>query len=463
MPEVNPPSSPDMFFAESWLAMHYMLRMPERAPQLRNYLLALRNGEDDVTAFTASFGMDFDAFGKALQDYANKGMTYTRLQWTPPPVGPITVTLLPASADRIVKLRARLLSDAVSSGDKAEFINKVRTEAASFPDDPLALRTLARAEVFYGDVQKADAALDHLLAIKPDDAEALYLKGVRTIHDVSTSPQDIQAIYAKARAFFAKAYRADPNNYQSLYLYAYTLLYGGAKPTQNTLNVIMAAHQLAPQVDEITYEAARALKAAGIEDEAVPLLRSIAYKPHPTWMSDAALNALYADGKQYDRAIRDYAAAIGRAPKNPRLYVNRGNVYASANHPDLALQDFAQARALSSKDAIALNNLCWAQATHGLALEAALKDCDAALAMDPKSSATFDSRGFVNLRLGQFAAAVADYTAALKSRPDVPTSLYGRALAERQLGQTEAAQKDLAAALTAAPDVASEFEAYGVK
>jgi hypothetical protein len=41
------------------------------------------------------------------------------------------------------------------------------------------------------------------------------------------------------------------------------------------------------------------------------------------------------------------------------------------------------------------NNLCWAKAIAGLALESTLADCDPALALSPKSAAILDSKGLV--------------------------------------------------------------------
>ena len=53
-------------------------------------------------------------------------------------------------------------------------------------------------------------------------------------------------------------------------------------------------------------------------------------------------------------------------------------------------------------------------------LQPALKDCDNALEVRPRYLDAHDSRGFVNLKMGQASNAIADYDAALKINPGTP-------------------------------------------
>jgi len=88
------------------------------------------------------------------------------------------------------------------------------------------------------------------------------------------------------------------------------------------------------------------------------------------------------------------------------------------------------------------------------------KDCDAALRR-LKAAASFDSRGLVELRMGQYDRAIADYSAALKLNPRTAWSLYGRGLARRQKNDPSA-QSDLNAALAIDPALAARAQALGL-
>lgn len=88
--------------------------------------------------------------------------------------------------------------------------------------------------------------------------------------------------YAQARRYFVRAHRLDENHVPTLYRYAET--FSGATQTastaENTLNVLLLARRLAPQVQEININAAQALMAFGRVADAVPILRMVAYDPH---------------------------------------------------------------------------------------------------------------------------------------------------------------------------------------
>ena len=110
----------------------------------------------------------------------------------------------------------------------------------------------------------------------------------------------------------------------------------------------------------------------------------------------------------------------------------------------------------------ALNGRCWARALAGQDLDAALRDCDAALRARPGASAFLDSRGLVELRRGEWAKAIADYTAALVGDSKRAWSLYGRGIAKLHSGDEAGAKADMAAAVLAHPTIADDAKGYGV-
>jgi len=113
--------------------------------------------------------------------------------------------------------------------------------------------------------------------------------------------------------------------------------------------------------------------------------------------------------------------------------------------------------------AAALNARCWSRAELNQDLDRALKDCNEALHLRPKSPAILDSRGLVRLRRAEFDRSIGDYDGALALLPGLPTSLYGRGLAKLRKGLQAEGRTDLAAARAIQPDIDARFARFGLK
>ena len=83
--------------------------------------------------------------------------------------------------------------------------------------------------------------------------------------------------------------------------------------------------------------------------------------------------------------------------------------------------------------------------------------------MEPNAAATFDSRGLIYLKLGEWDSAIADYTSALRLDPKLASSLYGRGLAKLTRGDTSEGNAELAAAKKLEPNIVEDFIRYGVR
>lgn len=176
----------------------------------------------------------------------------------------------------------------------------------------------------------------------------------------------------------------------------------------------------------------------------------------------AAKAKLEEERGNFASAIAIYSASLREAPDDVGILVSRGIAYARSNDPIRSEKDFAHARAKVS-NAVEFNNICWNKATAGVALEAALSECNSALEAEPDAPGFLDSRGLVLLRLGRLDDAIADYDRALAKAPHMPSSLFGRAIALARKGEKAKSDIDHAAALKADPDVETQFESYGMK
>ena len=148
------------------------------------------------------------------------------------------------------------------------------------------------------------------------------------------------------------------------------------------------------------------------------------------------------------RADADSADKL-RAPASDRRF-DLADIYESIDAFEPALGQYDQwirAHPDDNRRAIALNGRCWTRAQMGRDLDKALDDCNTAIRLRPGEAAFLDSRGMVQLRLGNLDRAIADYDAALAKVHDIAWSLYGRGLAKQRKGLKAEGDADIAAAV----------------
>jgi AcrR family transcriptional regulator len=202
------------YYAQSWLMTHYMLADPARRQQLFAYVRLVAQGKESAAAWTEATGESIEAFDAKLKVYMRKGIPSVRFKRTAYTPAPVTITVLPPSADDLLleSLRATLggfrkpelpeaggkdeegpkaggrragseADPAAYEKERLAFIDRVRTRAAKYPTDGLAQRTLAQVELEGGDKATGVAILDRLIAADDKDAEALRLKATVLLND----------------------------------------------------------------------------------------------------------------------------------------------------------------------------------------------------------------------------------------------------------------------------------------
>lgn len=265
------------FYAQSWLMVHYIMSDEARRAAFVRFIQAIARGEEPRPAFTAAFGMEGDEIDRRLRAYSRR-ITFHRITRAageaPPPIaieevgsGRLNPPLIEAALTLSVpqRERRRLLERARRAGER---------------DDPFGRRLQARAEILYGDLTAADIVLDALLAAAPSDAELLYLKGLRHLvaghRDAAVRTEQ----YRLAQGYFARAFRADPNHYPSLFRYAEALSLSDQFLTENTQNVLVLATSLAPQVAEIRLAAVHVLLLRDKFEQAEALLLPMSASIH---------------------------------------------------------------------------------------------------------------------------------------------------------------------------------------
>lgn len=167
------------------------------------------------------------------------------------------------------------------------------------------------------------------------------------------------------------------------------------------------------------------------------------------------------DQKDYRGAVEAANIALKANPSDPVARATRANAYVELGDYAHALVDHDAVLAQVGDDPGALVNSCWVRALANTDLGRARDYCDRAVAKRPSLSA-YDTRGFLDLRQGEFEEAIADYDKALRVRPNTASPLYARGVAKIRLGMVAEGRADMATATQLQPDIAELYVRRGL-
>ena len=270
--------SRDTYYPMAWLLTHWFLGNPERRPMLQAYLNAVASGTPSLDAMEAATGITIDDLQSTLRRYFSSSAPQRRYTGIDQSVE-MTVTVLPPSADDLLLINQRLRVGA-SDEERPQVAAEVRRKAARHADDPLALLALGHAELHFGDPVAGEAVLTRLLELQPDHVEALQLMATRQFELATERPDEQTALMGRARAFLARAYRADDANYYTLMLLGQSREGAAGYPNANDIETWLQAFELSPQLAGSRLGLARALMQAGRNQDAAILLPPLANAPH---------------------------------------------------------------------------------------------------------------------------------------------------------------------------------------
>jgi tetratricopeptide (TPR) repeat protein len=288
-------------------------------------------------------------------------------------------------------------------------------------------------------------------------AEALFVRG-RGYH--RTGRPDIAALD------YDDALKLNPNN-DEIYVSR-----ANVAARQGLLDVAEAYLRVALKINP---KNAHALRAMGLISEDGKRFRyysqALAVDPAEPY---ALLfrSQIYAYNGRYDKAFKDADALVAIPPDiiNRQGYVDwqsqmrdfhvialkhRAGLYEEIGKYDLALRDLNAAvnyRAVPEAF-IARGEFLWKRRGHD---DDALKDLDAAIALDPNDARAHDLRGMVLVRLRRPELALQAFDQAIRHDPDDAYALHMRARMHRELGQTDEAVRDFETAIRIDPEIGRE-------
>lgn len=274
-----------VFYAQSWLLMHWTLTDPDRRRRMDAYLGDTAQGAPVDAALRRHFDMDAQQLTRALRAYLSSNPRYAELEVEGAPPS-ITVSRLPESADEVLllDLNAR---DGGPAAEGPAVLGRARAIAAEQPDDALTRIMLARVELRWGDPAAAEQGIQPLLDADPNNVELLLLMAdVRiTAGDRLEDADERERLYRQGRAFLARAYAADPGDNRVYQTIAHSRRFAPDYPTENDVELWRRAVAIAPQVASNRPVAAEAMLRHGLVDEAEQVIQPIATDPHGSEIS----------------------------------------------------------------------------------------------------------------------------------------------------------------------------------
>lgn len=272
------------FYAQSWMAAHYLFSTPERARGFDKYTAALLQGGDLLGAFEPAFGITPEQFDKELRDYKRQPIRFWTLGESKPDGSTIKVQRLGKSADELL-LSMSFLRGLPPREEAKDAIARVLDEAKKRPSDLYALQCKALSEVWYGDLAEARTQLDALLPLDASNAEVHHLSGLCDLR--AGRKLGDEALLQKAQNAFGRAHQLDDTRPQTMYRYVESGL-ALTGMDDHLLDVLVGAYLLAPQVDPIALTTAQALIERGRHDEAIAVLRPLTAEFHGDGMARLA-------------------------------------------------------------------------------------------------------------------------------------------------------------------------------
>ncbi len=167
------------------------------------------------------------------------------------------------------------------------------------------------------------------------------------------------------------------------------------------------------------------------------------------------------DKKEYDLAIADYSEAIRLDPKVPVYHINRGVAWRMKNEFDKAIADYDETIRLEPRYAMAFFS-------RGVCLylkkeyDKAIKDYDESIRLDPKYAPAHLERGLVWRMKNEYNRAIANYDEAIRLAPKVAAGFYHRGISRLLLKQYSESIKDFDEAIRLNPKYAPAFRERGI-
>lgn len=273
-----------MFYAESWLVMHYLYDT-QTLPKASDYFrLAIDQQVPIEQAIQKAFGMSSDAFDKALHAYFASGTVKYFKMATP---AGIETTGYTVTAMSVPDAKAVLADMHLHSPDyQAKAIGEFEEVLALQPGNFAAMRGLGYAYLRKQNYATAGDYFEKAVKLNGKDPRVLYYSAMLSNQNgMDRDPEKLKRTQHELEASIA----LDPNFADAYSLLAFTYQAQGRQ--QDALQSLSKAVALNPRNEAYLYNYAQVLLANQKLNDAVPILERLKTSGNPqiAQMSSSAL------------------------------------------------------------------------------------------------------------------------------------------------------------------------------
>ena len=282
----------------AWMLTHFLFFSDKRRPQLAQYLAARARGEGAEKA-AALFG-DQAELGRELRAYFSARKPFLKVSYDGARIEQPIVRRLRESEVAFVKGRLELgarvqIPPAPGPGadaatvksmtiardnaleHRARWLDRLRRDAARWPNEPDAQLLLAEAECRSGNAAQCLAAARRAEALAPSDPRMLVWKGTATIMQAGTSPIPERArLVAEGRSMIVKANQTDHEAVGPLLAYYRSFETAGEAPSANAVDALQKVVGEVPAAPTPRLELADALVKRGEAEDARGIILPVA-------------------------------------------------------------------------------------------------------------------------------------------------------------------------------------------
>lgn len=227
-----------LFYAQSWLAIHYIQSTPGMSKTLTQYIRGVPQAQDPKAFFTETFKMTPDEFGVKLKKYFKQN-SYTGRK----------LTLVDVVGD--TQLRVRKLSKGEAAFHRGEATRQFRAhqedgrlaalkyyDKAEAAGGPMAQIHASRALIAIAAENMTDARtyIDKSHALDPTDSRVIHVMGKVGMAEYQDS--DVPSTIAdmdRIRSLYKAAMRANPNNIEAHFDYVMSYNQTGDAPSKQAI------------------------------------------------------------------------------------------------------------------------------------------------------------------------------------------------------------------------------------
>ncbi|WP_018622290.1 tetratricopeptide repeat protein [Spirosoma luteum] len=170
---------------------------------------------------------------------------------------------------------------------------------------------------------------------------------------------------------------------------------------------------------------------------------------------------VWAEKKDYDRAIADYTDAIRIDPNYVKAYNNRGNAWSEEKEYDKAIADYTDAIRIDPNYASTRYNrgVVWSLKEE---YDKAIVDYTDAIRIDPNFAIAYNNRGLAWSEKKEYSKALSDYTDAIRIDPNSIIIYFNRGLTWAEMKEYDKAIEDYTNAIRIDPNYANAYGSRGL-